>query len=462
MRQRLRTRLTLVATGLLAVALVAGAVLLAGVLSSSRLSAIDQVVRNRVDQLTALAMSDQLPSALPVSEPGEMAQVLDADGRVLATSPNASRTLPLLAPDQLAALAQQAGGGTLVRTSDQGSYDAQVRVAVRVVPASDQRLVVVASMPLAEVQGLLRALRVALVGIVPVCTALFGLALWLALGRALAPVEQLRAAAAQVVDAGGPGELPVPEHGGELAALARTLNEMLDRLQAAAARQQAFVADAAHELRSPLASIRTGVEVAQAHPDVFEAGELAEELAPQVLRMQRLVDDLLLLARVGARPREATGLDLAGLVREVAEGLPARAEVRLDVGGEGTGRGDREAVARVLRNLLENALRHATSQVTVEVDDGRVVVDDDGAGIPAADRERVFERFVRLDDARERDAGGSGLGLAIARELAREGGGDVDLDRAPAGGLRAVLMLPGPAPADDPPSAGSALLHRAP
>ncbi|WP_159809926.1 sensor histidine kinase [Cellulomonas citrea] len=445
MRQRLRTRLTLVATGLLAVALVAGAVLLAGVLSSSRLSAIDQVVRNRVDQLTALALSDQLPSALPVSEPGEMAQVLDADGRVLATSPNASRTLPLLAPDQLASLARQAGGGTLLRTSDQGSYDAQVRVAVRVVPAGDQRLVVVASMPLAEVQGLLRALRVALVGIVPVCTALFGLALWLALGRALAPVEQLRSAAAQVVDAGGPGELPVPEHGGELAALARTLNEMLDRLQAAAARQQAFVADAAHELRSPLASIRTGVEVAQAHPDVFEAGELAEELAPQVLRMQRLVDDLLLLAKVGARPREATGLDLAGLVREVAEGLPARAEVRLDIGGEGTGRGDREAVARVLRNLLENALRHAGSQVTVEVGDGRVVVDDDGAGIPAADRERVFERFVRLDDARERDAGGSGLGLAIARELAREGGGDVRLDQAPAGGLRAVLTLPGPA-----------------
>lgn len=441
MGRRLRTRLTVVTTGLLTIALVGGAVTLTWVLSASRLAVLDQVVRDRVEVVAGLVADGRLPDALPVAEPGEMVQVLDEGGLVLATSPNASRTLPLLSHDQITGLVAQTDGVTVVRSSADGSYDREVRVAVRAVQSDDATVVVVATMPLAEVQGLLRALRVALVMVVPACTALFGLAVWLALGRALAPVEQLRAAAAQVVDAGGPGELPVPAHEGELAALARTLNEMLDRLQVASARQRSFVADAAHELRSPLASIRAGVEVAQAHPDTFEAGELAAELGPQVLRMQRLVDDLLLLARVGMSPRASGELDLAPLVREVVEALPVRPGVRITVVGDGTAVGDREAVGRVLRNLLDNALRHATAQVEVTVADGAVEVDDDGAGIPAGDRERVFERFVRLDEARERDAGGSGLGLAIARELAREAGGDVLLGEAPGGGLRAGLTL---------------------
>ncbi|MBU4213851.1 MAG: HAMP domain-containing histidine kinase [Actinobacteria bacterium] len=442
MGRRLRTRLTVVTTGLLALALVGGAVTLTWVLSASRVAALDQVVRDRVGVVADLVVAGRVPAALPVAEPGEMVQVLDDAGQVLATSPNASRTLPLLSHDQVTGLVEAADGATVVRTSTDGSYDREVRVAVRAVPSTDGSVVVVATMPLAEVQGLLRALRVALVMVVPACTALFGLAVWLALGRALAPVEQLRAAAAQVVDVGGPGELPVPAHDGELAALARTLNEMLDRLQVASARQRSFVADAAHELRSPLASIRAGVEVAQAHPDSFEAGELAAELGPQVLRMQRLVDDLLLLARVGASPREVTVIDLASLVREVAEALPVVPGGQVTVDGDGSALGDREAVGRVLRNLLDNAARHAASSVRVHVADGVLDVDDDGAGIAAEDRERVFERFVRLDEARERDAGGSGLGLAIARELARESGGDVRLGEAPGGGLRAGLTLP--------------------
>jgi signal transduction histidine kinase len=439
---RLRGRLTLLSTGVLLVALVVGALALTVVLFRARVSALDQVVSGRVEQIAGLADAGTLPDALPVTQPGEIAQVLDGAGRVVATSPNASRTLPLLPAGQLESLAGQAGSGILVQTSDQGSYDGQVRVAVAAAHYRGEPVVVAASVPLGEVVGLLGALRVALLRVVPALTALFGLVVWVALGRALAPMEQLRSAAAQVARVGGPGELPVPGRDDELAALARTLNEMLDRLEAASERQRSFVADAAHELRSPLAAMRAVVEVAAAHPAAFAAGELVDELQPQVLRMGQLVDDLLVLARVGSGPRHPTMLELAGLAREVAEqvALPGGVQIRVD--GSGTGHGDRFAIGRVLRNLLENAVRHAAGRVEVDVRDGRVDVDDDGAGIAEADRERVFERFVRLDDARERDSGGSGLGLAIARELAREAGGDVTVATAPIGGLRARLTLP--------------------
>jgi len=157
-----------------------------------------------------------------------------------------------------------------------------------------------------------------------------------------------------------------------------------------------------------------------------------------------LVDDLLLLARVGATGsrRELTGL--AGLVEDAAAGVPAG--VAVEVRGSGAAWVDGPAVGRVVRNLVENAARHARSLVRVTLADGSVVVEDDGAGIPLADRERVFERFVRLDDAREREAGGSGLGLAIAREIARDHGGDVVLGESDLGGLRAVVSLPAAGP----------------
>ncbi|NTW41133.1 MAG: two-component sensor histidine kinase, partial [Cellulomonadaceae bacterium] len=195
---------------------------------------------------------------------------------------------------------------------------------------------------------------------------------------------------------------------------------------------------------------------ARSHPDSYAPGELVEELAGEVARMQVLVDDLLLLARVGSRPLRTARVDLREVVAQVvgASGAPwtvvppgpsgasESSGVTVQVIGDGVATADAGAVARVVRNLVENAARHATSAVRVTLDAGRVIVDDDGSGIPEPDRERVFERFVRLDDSRQRGAGGAGLGLAIARELAREQGGDIGLRGSPAGGLRAVLSLP--------------------
>ena len=426
----LRLRLTLLASGALCVALVVGAIALTTVLRSTRVDALDQVVRDRAATVSALAADDRLPEALPVAEPGEIVQLIDARGAVLATSPNASRTLPVLPADVLAGL-------TGITTTQSSAYDDVARVAVQPATYRDEPVTVVASVPLTEVQGVLDALRVALAVVVPLLTVALGVVVWLILGRALRPVEELRRGAAQVASSGGPGSLPVPARDDELGALARTLNSMLDRLEAGAARQRAFVADAAHELRSPLAALRTSIEVARAHPESYATDELAADLEGEVLRMQVLVDDLLLLARVGSTPTAVEDLDLGAVARDVV-----RATEPVAVSGSGTARGDAVAVGRVLRNLVDNAVRHATGTVEVTVSDGLVRVEDDGAGLAAADRERVFERFVRLDEARERDAGGSGLGLAIAREIARELGGDVTLGDAELGGLRAELRLP--------------------
>jgi signal transduction histidine kinase len=279
---------------------------------------------------------------------------------------------------------------------------------------------------------------------------LFALAIWVALGRALRPVDQLRRAAAEVARSGGPGSLPVPRTDDELGALARTLNEMLDRLERSAARQRAFVADAAHELRSPVAALRASIDVAQTHPGAYRTDELAAELGGEVLRMQALVDDLLLLARVGSTSSPRTDIDLRAVADDAVAATRAASrlasatpvETVVDIVGSGRAMGEPTALVRVLRNLVDNAARHAAGQVQVTVADGSVTVDDDGDGISKADRGRVFERFVRLDDARQREAGGSGLGLAIAREIARDQQGDVTLGVSPAGGLRAVLRLP--------------------
>lgn len=438
-----RLRLTVLTAGLAALALAGGAVAFATALSSARVDDLDDIVRGRAELVGSLVATGRVPEALPVSEPGEIAQVLDADGRVVASSPNASRTLPVLGPTELAALASMATDGEVLVTGTTAStYDGDARVALLPTTYRGEPASVVTTLPLAEVHWLRRAVGISLLVVVPVLTLVLVAVVWAVVGRVLGPVEELRRAAAQVARRGGPGSLPVTR-ADEIGALAETLNEMLDRLEASAARQRAFVADAAHELRSPVAALRAAVDVAIAHPDAYPGSELPTALEEDLRRMQALVDDLLLLARVGSTPARHTPVDLADLAREAVAAAQVPDAVEVTVAGAGAALGDRDALVRVLRNLLDNAGRHAASRVTVAVADGLVTVDDDGGGIAPADRERVFERFVRLEEARGREAGGSGLGLAIAREIAREHGGDVVLGASPAGGLRATVRLAG-------------------
>ncbi|MER7399477.1 HAMP domain-containing sensor histidine kinase [Streptomyces sp. NPDC000151] len=249
---------------------------------------------------------------------------------------------------------------------------------------------------------------------------------WLVTRRALRPVEGIRTEMAAITASTDLSRrVPEPASRDEIARLARTTNETLTALEASVERQRAFIADASHELRSPIASLRTQLEVAQAHPELLDLPGAVED----TVRLQHLAADLLLLARLdaGERPKD-TRIDLGALAREelsqrVADRLPVRAGELPSV--EVTG--SRGQLSRILGNLVDNAQRHARSQVAVDVRrDGRwavLRVDDDGPGVAAADRERIFERFVRLDDARSRDDGGAGLGLAIARDIAERHGG---------------------------------------
>jgi signal transduction histidine kinase len=292
-------------------------------------------------------------------------------------------------------------------------------------------------------------LRVTLLIAFPLLVGMLAAIMWRILGAALRPVDALRSGAEEITGGTRHGRLPLPESRDEIYRLAVTLNGMLYRLEAARARQRAFVADAAHELRSPLTNMRTELEVAQRLPDT-DWTALSADLLTDVDRLSRLVDDLLLLARSddGAPPGRLAAarlaqVDLGGVLGDVVSRYPSIAFTPPPEPVLATVEPD--AIGRVAANLLDNAERHARSRVAVEVvDEGgyaRITVRDDGPGIPPADRERVFDRFTRLDDARARDAGGSGLGLAIVRELVRRHGGTVTLgDASP--GLRVDIRLP--------------------
>ncbi|HET6287809.1 MAG TPA: ATP-binding protein [Amycolatopsis sp.] len=285
-----------------------------------------------------------------------------------------------------------------------------------------------------------------LVFFVPLAVLITALAAWLAAGRALRPVEAIRRELAEVSGSRLDRRVPVPPSRDEVARLATTMNETLDRLQQAYDQQERFVADASHELRSPLANLRAGLEVALTHADRADWPGVAHRSLLDVQRLQRITADLLQLAVDPADiPEDA--VDLADVVGEqVAErALEPGPAVVSDVDGPAPVAGEPVQLERLLRNLLDNAVRHARSSVTVRLrrEAGEAVLEvlDDGPGIPAADRERVFDRFARLDDARARDAGGTGLGLTLARDIAVRHGGSLRAEDG-ASGARLVARLP--------------------
>ncbi|MFJ4877273.1 sensor histidine kinase [Streptomyces sp. NPDC088745] len=317
--------------------------------------------------------------------------------------------------------------------------------------AGPRRLTLYLYVPPWDTQRTLDRLDDTLAFFVPLAVLLTAGAAWCAAGRALRPVEAIRRELARVSGHQLGRRVPVPPSRDEVARLARTTNDTLDRLQLAHQQQERFVADASHELRSPLAALRTGLEVALAHPDRADWPAAARRALADVQRLQLLTADLLHLAVDPDRaPRPPGVVDLADVVREqVAERAldPAGPRVRAEADDCAPVPGDPAQLERLLRNLLDNAARHARAEVTITVRESRppgaVVLEvlDDGPGIPAADRERVFERFTRLDSARTRDAGGTGLGLTLARDIAARHGGTLRVGDSPAG-ARLVAHLP--------------------
>jgi signal transduction histidine kinase len=467
----------------LAVAFAAVDLLLFNVLRVSLTRSVDDTARQGAAGVVALIDANRLPTPVPVA-PDVTIQVLDSAGQITDVSPDSDRLVPLLSPAHAAAIARN-GEATLLNGP---AYGIPSLIRVTAVRATDGSLVI-AAVPYSSVSSSLSVVAKALVFGTPVVFVLFTGAIWLAVGSTLRPIDLLRRGAARVTGTAVPSDLPVPEARDEVRSLALTLNDMLDRLAAAQQRQRALVSDTAHELRSPIASIRAQLEVALDHPEGQDWESTARDVHADVLRLARLAEDLLLLARLderagaagqgeaaaggagagGAGARAAWGgatVDLAELSESVAARYAA-ARVPIVVTGAvepgsgpvaGTGAapflvaGDRDAIDRLLVNLIDNAVRYAKSPVTVAVrrEDAEVMltVTDDGPGIPDADLERAFDRFARLDDARSRDGdegGGAGLGLAIVRATAQAYGGTAYLEPgAPAAppGLRAVVRLP--------------------
>ncbi len=283
----------------------------------------------------------------------------------------------------------------------------------------------------------------------PLLVALVGSTTWVLVGRALRPVESIRAEVSDITGSGLHRRVPEPGTGDEIARLAATMNAMLDRLETSAERQRRFVEDASHELQSPLAVLRAELEVALRKADEADWPSVASRLLGDVARQERLVQDLLYLARAEAAParRPDTLVDLDGVVLEEVDRVRTRSPVPVDTTSVSAApvRGQSADLARVVANLLDNAVRHATRRVQVALDvrenSAVLVVHDDGPGIPPERREQIFERFARLDEGRSRDRGGTGLGLAIAREVVAAHGGTITAEDA-AVGARMVVRLP--------------------
>jgi signal transduction histidine kinase len=460
-----RARATIAATAVVAVTLVIGSIVFVGLLSRS---VVDNVGAAAEQDLTEYARLIEAGDATDVVDDDDDGVVclLDADGSLLGGNEECSdaRNGPVLARvepgSDPAVVALDGERFVAVADSDVSLDEATSGHADDDDDGSDResdddaesasgaRLVV--ALPLDEADDAVAVATVLLAVAVPLLAAVVAIVTAVVVGRALRPVEDIR----RRVDGIGASDLsqrvPEPTTADEIQALAQTMNAMLDRLDASQRSQRRFVSDASHELRSPLAVLRQFGEVAEAHPDRVPTADLAATVRSEGSRMQDIVESLLLLTRLDERgiAERTEAVDLDDILLAEVRRIRTTGALSVDATGIAGARvqGDPVLLARAVRNLVDNAVRHARSRValSVRVHDELCLlrVDDDGQGIPPAERERVFERFVRLDEGRSRDAGGSGLGLSIVRHIAAVSGGTVVAEGSPLGGARVALALP--------------------
>lgn len=433
-----RVRTTMAAVVIVGVALLAGGIALVVAMRQTLTNEARTAAGLRAADVAAALESGEGTARLAVGDPEELViQVLDGAGGVLASSPNyKGPSLGPLIP----------GASKTVRLAlDSHPF---IAVAAPADTPDGRRTVIVARTldTVGESTGLVR--RLLAIGL-PLLLLVVAATTWKLVGGALAPVEAIRKEVDEISAAELHRRVPHPAGADEIARLAVTMNQMLQRLQDAQERQRRFISDASHELKSPVATVRQHAEVAIAHPGRTTVEDLAGTVLVENLRLQALVEDLLLLARADEHTLNLRRrpVDVDDLVFEEARRLRAASAIAVDTAAVSAGQveGDVASLRRVLRNLADNAARHARTGVAFSLAEvgGAVVldIDDDGPGIPTGDRERVMERFVRLDDARGRDDGGGGLGLAIVAELVTAHGGTVAIDDSPLGGTRVRIRF---------------------
>jgi signal transduction histidine kinase len=277
-------------------------------------------------------------------------------------------------------------------------------------------------------------------------------AAWLAGTRALSPLNRIVSSAAQVAEEGDfSRRLAEDPHDPEVARLTQTFNRLIQRVDDVLGMQRQLVEDTSHELRTPLTTIKGNLELLEGDMSWHDHVEIVAETRQEVARMSRLVRDLLLLAEIGkpaGHTQQQVRLDL--LVRDVARKVVGEHERRVAVRVDQIDlAGDEDRLRQLVSNLIENALRYASTapasvRVTLERDatEGRLIVEDDGPGVPSDALERVFDRFYRVDRGRSRGQGGTGLGLAIVRHIAEAHGGRVWAENLEPHGARFSVLLP--------------------
>ncbi|MFE7530553.1 ATP-binding protein [Kitasatospora sp. NPDC057542] len=410
---------------------------------------VETGAREQAQAVARLATDGHLTSPLPLDHGTDFIQVVDAHGRVVAASQSLAGH-PAAAP-----IDHQDGHDTFNLGARGDEHHQRVTTITATTPTGPVTIHVGASLRTVDAAEDLTTAALAALSAVLLLTV--GALTWRSTGRALRPVEAIRAEVASIGDRDLDRRVPEPRSDDEIARLAGTMNAMLERLEAAGVRQRRFIADASHELRSPLTVLRTQLEVARAHPDPDVRNDLVAGALEETERLQALATDLLLLARLDATghdwPHEP--VDLTELVRATVAARGTEPHpVTVHTPGPVIIHGNPQWLRRLLTNLLDNAQRHARHHITVRLDldpdldkaAGRALLDvaNDGPPIEPADQEKVFERFARLDDARSRDDGGAGLGLPIARDIAAVHGGTLTVPDTPGTAtFRTSLPLPG-------------------
>ncbi len=444
-----RVRTTAAATIVVGIALLVSAVAMVVLLRRSLTADVRATAALRAGAVVTQLEAGESDVAISIGDgEEEFVEVLDAAGRVVASSVtlSGSPAIVKLSPGETKRIEEvPAGAGSL----EEGPFLAVGRSA----STPEGSVTVVSGRTLETVTESLGAVTSLLAVGAPLLLLVLGAVTWHVVGRALAPVEAMRAEVDAISTRDLDRRVPTSSGTDEVARLGTTMNRMLARLEQGQDRQRRFVSDASHELRSPVTTVRQQAEVALAHPEGTTIEELAGVVLEEDVRLQHLVEDLLLLARIDEGTlRLRTGpVDLDDLLFAEAGRLRTTTDRRVDTGGVSAGRvsGDGGQLSRLVHNLIDNAARHSRRAVSLSLGEreGKVVlaVDDDGRGVPPSERQRILERFVRLDDARDRDSGGSGLGLAIVAEVAGAHGATVSVLDSPLGGARFEVRFPSPA-----------------
>jgi signal transduction histidine kinase len=433
-----RIRITIAATLVVVVVLVIVSVLLVAGHRRVLTDTVDEVLGRQIAQIADTVDADSLPHPLPALGDDEaFARVTNAENVIVGST--------TFVPDRLPALEPAPTDGSAAFSTVRLDSGAEYRIEAR----SHDGFVIHVGTPLDDVNDSIAALVRSLALLIPVAVVLLAALLWFVVGRALRPVERIRSQVAKISEGSLDRRVPEPAVRDEIGRLARTMNAMLARLEAAYERQRRFVADASHELRSPLARMRAELEVDAAHPQSADAVATLRSVLDETVGLQRLVDDLLVLARlneIGSPRREPVDLDDI-VLRATTETRPHESIV-IDISGVSGAQvlGDTAQLARVVRNLLDNAVQSGAAHVGIRLaevgSDAVLTVEDDGPGIPSDFRDRAFERFARLDEARSAASGGSGLGLAISQAIVTAHGGTITIDGYRAIGTRFVIRLP--------------------